>query len=65
MVRVAELNEVQTNPEVVDGIRRVVGESGLRGAIEEMHRRLVKAGWRPGMTAEDAARLLAEVRDGS
>lgn len=26
--------------------------------------RLHRAGWRPGMTAADAARLLAEVRDG-
>ncbi len=35
-------------------------EEAIQAAAERLH----SAGWRPGMTAEDAARLLAEVRHG-
>jgi len=38
-------------------------DAGAVGAFDDFYRRLHAAGWRPGMTAEDAARMLAEVRD--
>jgi len=37
-------------------------DAGAASAFDDFYRRLHAAGWRPGMTAEDAARLLAEVQ---
>lgn len=66
--RLAEVYEVREAlaagiPHVTPGMRHGVTRYFDDEATEKA-KRLYAAGWRPGMTAEDAARLLAEVRDG-
>jgi hypothetical protein len=66
--RLAEVYEVR---EAIDGSdetkRAIWGPRSSRvsdGTLSTVARILHAAGWRPDMTAEDAARMLAEVRDG-
>ncbi len=57
--RMAEVYEVRA---AVQAMRRTVREASGQH-IDEVAERLHAAGWRPGMTAEDAARLLSEANN--
>lgn len=69
--RLAEVYEVREALSVMsmDAIRPILDETFAVARADGDWRSFVAAllhaaGWRPGMTAEDAAHLLAEVRDG-
>jgi hypothetical protein len=59
--RLSEVYEIRglVPIDIIDGIRKIGGDDLLQSSLDMMRQRMLSAGWRPGMTAEAAARLLA------